>query len=87
MSAPWSSPKPQQSVHQTRPYLFGQCDDVWEEVDFKLKEVPLASLSGSLTLDGEDAARHTKLTHLHLQGSVIRNCQVRFAVVLCVNLF
>lgn len=45
--------------------LFRQGDDLWEEVHFKLEHVSCAA-TGTSALNGEDAARHTKVTLLHL---------------------
>lgn len=45
--------------------LFGQGDDLWQEVDFKLKHVS-STPSGTSILNGEDATGHTKVALLHL---------------------
>lgn len=46
--------------------LFGQGDDLWEEVDFQLEHVPRTS-TGTSVLNSEDAARHSEVTLLNLE--------------------
>lgn len=45
--------------------LFGQSDDLWEKVDFKLEHVSRTS-TGTGVLNCEDATRHSKVTLLNL---------------------
>lgn len=45
--------------------LFGQGDDLWEEVDFELEHVPRAS-TGTSALDCKDASGHAEVTLLNL---------------------
>ena len=59
-------------------YLFGEGDDVRQEVDFELERVAsLGCGAGSDALDGEDAAGHSQLTCLNLQNKN-SGCYIKF---------
>ena len=53
--------------------LFGQRDDLGQEVDAEAQRVAAAADARALRVDGEDAARHAQVALLHLARPILED--------------